>query len=135
MNIAIRYYTQTGNTRKLANAISEEIGVSAKDLTVPLDEKVDILFFCNSVYWASMNKEVKKYIQDNKDKIGCLVNVSSAAIIESTYAQVKKEAEACGVTVSDKEFHCRGKFTAFHPGKPDASDLEAVKKFAKEIVG
>ena len=38
MNIAIRYYSQTGNTKKLAEAIAAELGVEAKDVSHPLEE-------------------------------------------------------------------------------------------------
>ena len=34
MNIAIRYYTQTGNTKKLAEAIATELGLEAIGLWV-----------------------------------------------------------------------------------------------------
>ena len=43
MKIAIRYYTKTGNTKKLAEAISSAIGVEAKTVDEPLTEDVDIL--------------------------------------------------------------------------------------------
>ena len=44
MKIAVRYYTKTGNTKKLAMAIAEAVGVEAKPISVPVDEPVDILF-------------------------------------------------------------------------------------------
>jgi len=44
MKIVIRYYTKTGNTKKLAEAISSAIGVEAKTVDEPLTEDVDILF-------------------------------------------------------------------------------------------
>lgn len=37
MKIAIRYYTQTGNTKKLAEAIAAELGVEARPVTEPLE--------------------------------------------------------------------------------------------------
>ena len=56
-------------------------------------------------------------------------------MIESTYSQVKKVCGQAGVTISDKEFHCRGKFTALHSGHPDEADIQAVKEFAKKVTG
>ena len=44
MKVAIRYYTRGGNTKKLADAIAEAIGVEAKTTAEPLTEDVDILF-------------------------------------------------------------------------------------------
>ena len=47
MNIAVRYYTKTGNTQRLAEAIGKAIGVEALPISVPLTEKADILFLGN----------------------------------------------------------------------------------------
>lgn len=135
MKIEIRYFTKTGNTKKLAEAIAQELNIEAQELSAPLSEKTDILFLCNSVYWAGADSSVKKFISENKSKIGLLVNVSTAAMIESTYAQIKKIAEKEGVKLSDKEFHCRGKFTALHSGHPDDADIAAVKAFARKVIG
>ena len=44
MKIAVRYYTRSGNTKKLADAIAEAASVDAKDVSVTLEEKADILF-------------------------------------------------------------------------------------------
>ncbi len=135
MNIAIRYYSQTGNTKKLAEAIAAELGVEAKDVSHPLEEKTDILFLCNSVYWAGIDKKVKRFVNTNALKIGTLVNVSTAALIESTYKQMKTVAAEAGVTLSDQEFHCRGKFKALHASHPDEADLKAVREFARSVLG
>ena len=135
MKIEIRYFTKTGNTKKLAEAIAQELNIEAQELSAPLSEKTDILFLCNSVYWAGADSSVKKFIAENKSKIGLLVNVSTAAMIESTYAQIKKIAEKEGVKLSDKEFHCRGKFTALHSGHPDEADIADVKAFAGKVIG
>ena len=133
MKIEIRYFTKTGNTEKLAEAIAQELNIEAQELSAPLIEKVDILFLCNSVYWAGADSSVKKFITENKSNIGLLVN--TAAMIESTYAQIKKIAEKEGVKLSDKEFHCRGKFTALHSGHPDEADIADVKAFARKVIG
>lgn len=42
MNIAVRYFTKTGNTKKLADAIAQELNVDARELSVSLNEKADI---------------------------------------------------------------------------------------------
>ncbi len=134
MNIAIRYYTKSGNTKKLADAISEIACIPALPVTEKLPSDTDVLFLCNSVYWGGVDSAVKTFLKNPCAKISCLVNVSTAALVESSYAQMKKLAEKEGITISDKEFHCKGAFAALHKGKPDSSDIEAVKAFAKEII-
>ena len=94
MKIAIRYYTKTGNTKKLAEAISQVVNVEAKTVDEPLSEDVDILFLGSAVYAAGIDGEVKEFIKNIDVNVGEVVNFSSAALIESTYSQVKKEVEA-----------------------------------------
>jgi len=135
MKVAIRYFTRTGNTEKLAKAISEALEIAAETIEKPLEEKVDLLFLGSSVYAAGVDDEVKEFLANNKDKIGTLVNFSTAALLPSTYNQVKKLAEALNIEVCDKEFHCRGSFGPLHKGRPDAHDCQAVKTFAKSVTG
>ena len=133
MNYEVRYYSQTGNSKKLALAIAEELGIEAKDVKEPLKEHVDLLFLCNSVYWAGADKRVKAFVKDNAAKIGAVVNVSTAAMIESTYKQMKDVCKEAGVALCEKEFHCPGQFTALHKGRPNHEDIENVKTFARSL--
>ncbi len=135
MKAAVRYYTKTGNTKKLAEAIADAIGVEAKPISEGLDEHVDALFLCNSVYAANIDKDVKYFVAANRENIGCIVNVSSAALVNSTYSKMCSLADALGVQISGSEFHCRGEFKFMHKGRPNEEDLEAVRKFAKDIMG
>ena len=47
MKTEIRYFTKSkkGNTRKLADVVSEALGIEAQDVSVDLPEKTDRLFF------------------------------------------------------------------------------------------
>lgn len=135
MKIAVRYYTKTGNTKKLADAIAETIGVKALQISEPLSEDVDILFLGSSVYAAGVAGDVKNFISSINVSVGTVVNFSTAALIDSTYKQVKKLIEKKGIQMSDKEFHCRGAFTLMHRRKPDKRDIQNVANFAKEIMG
>lgn len=134
MNIAVRYFSKGGNTEKLARAIADEVGVEAKTVDVPLDKNADLLFLCNSVYYAGMNGKVKSFVNDNASHIGAIVNVSTAALIDSTYKQMQNVAKGAGVSVLPDEFHCRGSFGALHAGHPNAHDVEAAREFARGVV-
>ena len=134
MKIAIRYYTKTGNTKKLAEAIGSAINVEAKTVDEPLSEDVDILFLGSAVYAAGIDSKIKDFIANINVNVGEVVNFSSAALIESTYKQVKKEVEAKGLKMSEDEFHCRGAFKLIHRGRPNEYDLRDVQEFAKRII-
>lgn len=135
MKIAVRYYTKTGNTKKLADAIAKEIGVEAKPIGVPITEPVDILFLGNSYYAFSIDPEVRDFVKGlDKNKVGKIVNFGSAAMLNSTYKKVKAEADRAGIPMDEREYHCKGEFKGIHKGKPDESDLKAAAAFARKIV-
>ena len=136
MKIAVRYYTKTGNTKRLAEAVAEAAGVEALPISTPVDEPVDILFLGNSYYAFSIDPEVRNYIRSlDAGKVGRIVNFGSAAMLNSTWKKVKAEADKAGIAVDEREFHCRGEFKGIHKGRPNAEDLAAAAKFAKTIVG
>ena len=136
MKAAVRYYTKGGNTRRLAEAIAEAIGVEALPLSTQVEEYADILFLGKSYYAFSIDPEVRAFIRSlDKNKVGKIVNFGSAAMLNSTYKKVKAEADKAGIPMDEREFHCRGEFKGIHKGKPDAEDCSAAAEFAKVIVG
>lgn len=135
MNIAIRYYTRSGNTKKLADAIGEELGIVAESVDVSVDETVDLLFLGSSVYAAGVDKKVKEFINSlDETKIKLVANFSTAALLPSTYSQVAKLLSKKGITLDKREFHCRGSFKFAHKGRPNDADVAAVKAFAKSFL-
>lgn len=136
MKIAVRYYTKTGNTKKLAEAVAKAVGAEARPLSEPIAEPVDLLFLGNSYYAFSIDPEVRNFIRSlDKSKVGKIVNFGSAAMLNSTYKKVKAEADKVGIPVDEREFHCRGEFKGVHKGRPNEEDLKAAAEFAKKIIG
>ena len=134
MKIAVRYYTRSGNTKKLAEAVAEAVAVEAKDVSVPLEEKADVLFLGCSYYAFDVDPAVKKFIIENKDNIGKIVCFGTSAMMRSMKKPVRKVADTVGVTVAEEEFHCRGEFAKFHKGRPNETDLANAAEFARGIL-
>ena len=135
MKIAVRYYTKTGNTKRLAEAVAKAAGVEALPISTPVTEPVDILFLGNSYYAFSIDPEVRTFIRGlKKETVGKIVNFGSAAMLNSTWKKVKAEADKIGIPVDEREFHCKGEFKGIHKGKPDESDLQAAAEFARKII-
>ena len=135
MKTAVRYYTKTGNTKRLANAVAEAVGEEALPLDAPIDEPVDVLFLGNSYYAFSIDPEVRDFVRKlDKSKVGRIVNFGSAAMLNSTYKKVKAEADKVGIPMDTREFHCKGEFKGVHKGRPNAEDLQAAADFAKTII-
>ena len=134
MNIAVRYYTRSGNTKRLADAVADAVSVKAENVTVPLTQKADILFLGCSYYAFDVDEAVKSFITSNKDYIGKIVCFGTSAMMKSIKKPVSKAAGAVGVAVANEEFHCRGQFGKIHKGRPNSEDIEKISSFAKEII-
>ena len=134
MTFAVRYYTKTGNTKRLAEAIAKELGVEALPITEPVSEHVDALFLGNSYYAFSIDPEVRAFVASlDRNCVGKIVNFGSAAMLNSTYKKVKAEAAKVGIPMDEREFHCKGEFKGLHKGKPDADDMKAAAEFARKF--
>ena len=135
MKIAVRYYTKTGNTKRLAEAVAKAAGVEAQPISVPVTEKADVLFLGNSYYAFSIDPEVRDFVRSlDKTMVGRIVNFGSAAMLNSTWKKVKAEADRAGIPMDEREFHCKGEFKGIHKGRPNEADLEAAAAFAKKII-
>ena len=135
MKFAVRYYTKTGNTKRLAEAIAQALGVEALPISQPVTEPVDVLLLGNSYYAFSIDPEVRRFIQSlDKTKVGAIANFGTAAMLNSTYKKVKAEADKVGIPMIEQEFHCRGEFKGVHKGRPNEADLAAAVAFAKKLV-
>lgn len=134
MKYAVRYYTKTGNTQRLAEAIAAELDIHAYPISKPIDEKVDVLFLGNSYYAFTIDPEVRDFVSKlSKDKVGKIVNFGTAAMMKSTYKKVRSVADTVGIPVLDKEFHCKGEFKGMNKGRPDQNDLKAAREFAANL--
>ena len=136
MKVAVRYYTKTGNTKRLAEAVAAALNTEALPISVPVDEYTDILFLGNSYYAFTSDPEVRDFVRSlDKSKVGRIVNFGTAAMLNSTYRKVKAEADKAGIPMDTREFHCRGQFKGAHKGRPNEEDLKAAAAFAREIAG
>ena len=135
MKYAVRYYTKTGNTKKLAEAMAKELGVEALPISTPITEPVDFLFLGNSYYAFTIDPEVRDFVRSLDAKlVGKIVNFGSAAMLNSTYKKVKAEADKVGIPMDDKEFHCKGEFKGIHKGRPNEEDVKAAAEFARKYL-
>lgn len=133
MTYAVRYYTKTGNTKRLAEAIAKELGVEALPISEQVSEAVDYLFLGNSYYAFSIDPEVKAFVASlDREKVGKIVNFGSAAMLNSTYKKVKAVADKVGIPMDEKEFHCKGEFKGIHKGRPNENDIADAVRFAKQ---
>ncbi len=134
MNIAVRYYSRGGNTKKIAEAIAEAVGAEAKTVSEPLAGDVDILFLGSAPYAFDVDDEVKKFIGGIHVSVSKVVNFSTSAAVKSTRKYVEKLFAEKGLSVAKEEFSCRGAFAMLHKGRPNEDDQKAAADFARKII-
>ena len=134
MKIAVRYYSRGGNTKKIAEAIAEAVGVEAKTVSEPLAEDVDLLFLGSAPYAFDVDDEVKKFIGGIQVSVGKVVNFSTSAAVKSTRKYVETLLAEKKIPVAKEEFSCRGSFAMLHKGRPNEADQKAAADFAKKIL-
>jgi Flavodoxins len=135
MNIAVRYVTKTGNTKKLAEAVAQETGSEALSVEHGIAQDTDILFLGASVYGAGIDPRMTEFIQGLDGKVKKVAVFSTAALLTSAYPQIKKLLDQKNIPVAAQEFHCRGQFKMLHRGRPNAADVDEIRKFAREMIG
>lgn len=131
----VLYYSMTGNTKKMANAIAAELGIEAKSIksvtAVPQD---GILFLGSGSYGDKPSDEMAKLIADN-DFAGRKV-----ALFGTSGKGEGKEVEGMAAALGQKgaivagTYYTKGKaFVVVNIGHPDKGELEGARKFARAV--
>ena len=58
----VRYYSKTGNTKKLAEVVAKQVGVTAKPIMEQIEDDIDILFLGGAVYAFDIDPLLKTFI-------------------------------------------------------------------------
>ena len=133
MKTAIRYYSFTGHTKKLALAIAEITKTPPKTIKEPVTD-VDLLFIGGAIYADQMNPKLKEFIGKLDKSIKRVAIFSSSTSGSSIAEESRKILKAKGIEVLDEDFSCPGSFFFAQRGRPNIDDLELVKVFAAKSV-
>ena len=134
MKVAIRYYSRTGNTKKLACAIQEQLGVAAETIDIPVPYDIDLLFLGTSTCGGRMDREIVDFIPTLKGRQIKVVVFSSAFFRKSNYKFLHKQLSSMKIALLPENFHSGNFFNLFHHRYPSEVDLKKIKTFSQEIV-
>jgi flavodoxin len=133
--VEVIYCSKGGNTRKVAQAIASELGVSAKDIrTAGAVSREAFIFLGSGNYGGRPVKEIVNFIEKNCHQRGRVaVFGTSAGDRGNEVTAIEKLAAKKGVTLSGG-FHCPGKFLLFiRRGRPNEADLKKAREWARAI--
>jgi flavodoxin I len=129
----IIYFSRGGNTRKVAEAIASELGISAKDIgTAGIVSQETFIFLGSGNYGGKPAREVTDFIEKNCHQ-GRKVAVfgTSAGDNGKEVAAIEKLLVKRGAKISGG-FHCPGKFLFFiRRGHPNENDIKKAREWAR----
>jgi flavodoxin I len=129
-------YSRGGNTRKLADAIAEALGVKAADArAASVDPAAGIIFLGSGCYGRKPGKDMMKFIEAGGfgGRKVALFGTSSGGLGEET-SHMAEALKREGANVIGR-YYCKGQFLAvFGRGHPNEEDFAGAKKFAREMV-
>lgn len=138
MNVKVMYHSSTGNTKKVAHAIADSLGIQAEtlpDAPVSFSEPVDLLFIGDGVYMGKADKKTIAWIKGLSPE-----TVKNAAVfatcggMEKIGESLKSLIQNQGIQVVGDPFICKGKaWFLLNRNHPDQNDLKQAQAFALEI--
>jgi flavodoxin len=135
-DIAVLVDSRGGNTRKVADAIAGELGVTVGDITAPLPDDAKVLFLGSGTYGGAPGIDMMKFITDGTfsgRRVALFGTSGSPGGAVKMIAAMEDALKRKGATILGS-WHCRGKMFVMNWGHPTKEDLDNAKKFAKEML-
>lgn len=130
MSIAVRYYSRSGHTKALAEAIGEGVNTPAISIDSPeamINEEVDVLFIGGALYAYGIDKKLKAYIESlDASKIKKAVVFSTSWLSKHSIDLIKKALQEKNIPVEEE--------TCYAKNMPSDAQLSQAKEFAKRMV-
>ena len=127
-----RYFSRSGNTKKVAEAIAEELGCEA----VPTGERIrgytDTLFLGGAVYAGKPDESITGFITRlRRENVGKIILFGTSAMTDPT-KKIIKQLNDKGFVPEIEVFRCKGEFKFLAKGRPNEQDLADAKAFARK---
>lgn len=129
------YYSMTGNTRELADAIASELSVSAEKVNKNTKLADDSVVFLGTGLYGPY--QGLKHFIDRTDFAGRKVALfgTSGEGRGREVGALEKALSETGADIVDT-FHCKGEFLfLINRNRPAREDLENARTFARQVAG
>ncbi len=130
MNIAVRYYSKSGNTKAVAEAVAEAVGVKAVSVDTAeadIKEPVDLLFIGGALYAYGLDKHLKEYLKTlKKENVKKAVVFSTSWISKHSVDLIKNGLKEVGIPVEEEFFYVKN--------KPNDDQKKQAADFARKFI-
>jgi len=135
-DVSVLVDSRGGNTRKVADAIAEELGIKATDVTTSSPDDAKILFLGSGTYGGKPGEMMMKFIGSGNlsgRKIALFGTAASLTGVQKMTVAMTDILQQKGAIILGS-YHCKGKFLLVNRGHPNKEDLDSAKKFAREML-
>jgi flavodoxin len=132
-DVSVIVDSRGGNTKKVADAIAEEMGITAKDVTLGLTDGVKVLFLGSGTYRGKPGEKMMKFIETGNFSGRRVAMFGTSASLDGGQKMINMMTDALtkkGAIIAGA-YHCKGKWLLINWGHPNNEDLENAKKFAR----
>ncbi len=137
--VKIFYFSKSGNTKKVAEAIAAEMKADAINVASHGGDydmrDCDLLFVGSGVYWFKAGNEMVKFLNALSPSVGKHAAVfGTHGSRDDHIVQMKKVLEGKGLKVIG-EWSCPGQeYAMVNKGRPNEEDLKAAREFARRML-
>jgi len=134
--VSVLVDSRGGNTRKVADAIAEELGIKAENVTTSPLNDAKILFLGSGTYGGKPGEAMLKFTGSGNfsgRKVAIFGTSASLAGGQKMITAMTDILMQKGATILGS-YHCKGRFFLVNWGHPNDEDLNNAKKFAREML-
>ena len=128
MKTAVRYYSRSGNTKLLAEALARGAGTEAVSVEGgELTERADVLFVGGALYAYGLDKKLRAWLDAlDPGKVGKAVVFSTSWLSRHGLELIRQALTEKGIPVDEAAFYAKN--------RPTPEQLAAAERFAGEKV-
>ncbi|MCR4831141.1 MAG: hypothetical protein K5883_06800 [Pseudobutyrivibrio sp.] len=140
MTYAVRYQSQGGKTKKVAQILAQTLGVEAYDLDTPITEQVDYLFIGGGLYIKRYNQPIKDYLEGTDlSLIGEIVPFATCNEFSNVIKQIRNFCKNNNIKCANEDLCIKwvleGMFDIGFKGAEFTPELEnRIKEFAGKFL-
>jgi flavodoxin len=133
---AVVYYSRTGNTRRIAEAVARGAGARCLPVESAGEVREELVFVGTPVHSFGPSKPILQFLRgrDWSGKRVALFCTYAGLGNRRTLRRMRKEVEGRGGKVVG-EFSCRGRFKFLGKGRPTPEDERRAEEFGKAVAG
>lgn len=135
MIISVIYYTKLGHSKKIAQAIADELGVKAQDIREnPELKDIESLYIVSGIYGGKSAPELLEFLKTlDGQQIKRAYLLTSSGGKTTRAAEVRAVLTELGIPVAEEEFTCQGAIFLFGMEHPNKADIQNAIQFVQSV--